>query len=34
MQTALELDSEVKYKFNIISELLQASVSKRGQVQS
>ena len=34
MQTALELDSEVKNEFNIISELLQASVSKRGQVQS
>ena len=34
MQTALELDSEVKNEFNIISELRQASVSKRGQVQS
>ena len=34
MQTALELDSEVKNEFNIISELLQTSVSKRGQVQS
>ena len=34
MQTALELDSEVKNEFNIISELLQASASKRGQVQS
>ena len=34
MQTALELDSEVKNEFNIISELLQDSVSKRGQVQS
>ena len=34
MQTALELDSEVKNEFNNISELLQASVSNRGQVQS
>ena len=30
MQTALELDSEVKNEFNVISELPQASVSKRG----